>query len=857
MAANGISLKNFRAPVRWRSASWDTASYEKYDVTLLEDTAMEEVEDDGLDATSRPRQRLETLLSLSGPGPFGSEEVVTHSEGKQLASMDNLHRAQSSPISVTCFQNSSQNTTDSASKPGGPLGSAPFEATEGRRPDIDGQRPDTAAESESKALAVKADIRNGLHLHQPMRSLVVPNQSANTPSLFGASTSNSDGTPTSGKRLQAAAKGRLGLPDIRLDLGAVQRLRDINGQTELQSRRDKFAFFEKECSHILDHVFLGSDVVARNLETLQRAGITHVLNCVGFVCSEHFPNHLTYKTLWLQDTPGEDISSVLYDVFDYIEDVRRLHGRIFVHCCQGVSRSTSLVIAYVMWRENLPFEEAFRFVKAARGVTNPNMGFACQLLQWQKRVLKPSPNASPPSPNEPPNVRMCRLAPHSPFDVGHLVPKPLIKATSAGLDSRGAFIVQMNGSVYTWQGAKCSQTLGNAAATSAQQILHYERLEGEVTATFEGGEPPQFWQVMAIEGGPDDGASRSASMAVPGPSEREDSSDGASGSWERDEEGDSKFSEREPSSRLSASSAADGPWDMGRGGTLGQSSSGGNGADGSEPLDGESLQQQQEHSGGQGPGRSAGSSSGAADRPESQQVPKRPASDLGEREGGGSPNAQRLTREGGRSRNGRGRGLLRRVSSYDADFEALQRGEEGRGLPVVRQASGSGSFIRPSGWGARLLTPAQAAEADSSAAPFSPDTRELVSTRIDLAPSLSDNSASSTVEGSSSVDDRSSSGSSQSSPLADPSFVNARHIRSHASKSARFPGHPHKSSAPPPRSQRVIPCAQTIPSFNARNPFASTGAADTPRGARPPSALFSLEGLQTLALADNATQQTT
>ncbi|PHT48889.1 hypothetical protein CQW23_13097 [Capsicum baccatum] len=60
-------------------------------------------------------------------------------------------------------------------------------------------------------------------------------------------------------------------------------------------------------------------------------------------------------TLWLQDSPSEDITSILYDVFDYFEDAREQHGRGFVHCYKGVSWSSSLVIGYLMWREGQSF----------------------------------------------------------------------------------------------------------------------------------------------------------------------------------------------------------------------------------------------------------------------------------------------------------------------------------------------------------------------------------------------------------------------------------------------------------------------------------------------------------------------
>uniref|UniRef100_A0A7N0VK85 Protein-tyrosine-phosphatase MKP1 C-terminal domain-containing protein n=1 Tax=Kalanchoe fedtschenkoi TaxID=63787 RepID=A0A7N0VK85_KALFE len=109
-------------------------------------------------------------------------------------------------------------------------------------------------------------------------------------------------------------------------------------QREFLFKKDKLAFFDKECSRIAEHIYLGSDAVAKNWEILKKNGITHVLNCVGFVCPEYFKNDLVYKTLWLQDSPSEDITSILYDVFDYFEDVREQKGRVL---SPSLSPSTS------------------------------------------------------------------------------------------------------------------------------------------------------------------------------------------------------------------------------------------------------------------------------------------------------------------------------------------------------------------------------------------------------------------------------------------------------------------------------------------------------------------------------------
>ncbi|XP_039798943.1 protein-tyrosine-phosphatase MKP1-like isoform X2 [Panicum virgatum] len=263
---------------------------------------------------------------------------------------------------------------------------------------------------------------------------------------------------------------------LRLDLSSLRS----------QGRKDQIAFFDKECSKVAEHVYLGGDAVAKNRDILRKNGITHVLNCVGFVCPEYFKSDLVYRTLWLQDSPTEDITSILYDVFDYFEDVREQGGRVFVHCCQGVSRSTSLVIAYLMWREGQSFDDAFQFVKAARGIANPNMGFACQLLQCQKRV-----HAIPLSPNS--VLRMYRMAPHSQYAPLHLVPKMLNEPSPAALDSRGAFIVHVLSSIYVWVGMKCDPVMEKDARAAAFQVVRYEKVQGHIKVVREGLEPQEFW----------------------------------------------------------------------------------------------------------------------------------------------------------------------------------------------------------------------------------------------------------------------------------------------------------------------------------------------------------------------------
>jgi protein-tyrosine phosphatase len=53
----------------------------------------------------------------------------------------------------------------------------------------------------------------------------------------------------------------------------------------------------------------------------------------------------------------------------------------------GVSRSATLVIAYVMTVTNLSFNDAFNAVKNAREAVDPNPGFRKQLENYEKSEL--------------------------------------------------------------------------------------------------------------------------------------------------------------------------------------------------------------------------------------------------------------------------------------------------------------------------------------------------------------------------------------------------------------------------------------------------------------------------------------
>ena len=60
---------------------------------------------------------------------------------------------------------------------------------------------------------------------------------------------------------------------------------------------------------------------------------------------------------------------------------------VLVHCHRGVSRSATVVIAYMMKFKNIGMLEAFNFVKIQRPIIDPNFGFLIQLQAFEEQIL--------------------------------------------------------------------------------------------------------------------------------------------------------------------------------------------------------------------------------------------------------------------------------------------------------------------------------------------------------------------------------------------------------------------------------------------------------------------------------------
>ena len=128
---------------------------------------------------------------------------------------------------------------------------------------------------------------------------------------------------------------------------------------------------------IPNKLYLGNNESAKNLEILQKHNITSILIC-GYFLSEFFPGQFIYKTLEIQDNEYEIIINSLIKGIEFIEN----NKTILVHCREGISRSSTIVIGYIMYKEKKSYIEAENFVREKKDDIKPNENFVKQLKEF-------------------------------------------------------------------------------------------------------------------------------------------------------------------------------------------------------------------------------------------------------------------------------------------------------------------------------------------------------------------------------------------------------------------------------------------------------------------------------------------
>jgi protein-tyrosine phosphatase len=76
-----------------------------------------------------------------------------------------------------------------------------------------------------------------------------------------------------------------------------------------------------------------------------------------------FPSDLKYKVVAVMDVPWENLSKHFHSCSKFIKQALDSGGSVFVHCYAGVSRSATIVTAFLMKEHSMTMLNALTLVK--------------------------------------------------------------------------------------------------------------------------------------------------------------------------------------------------------------------------------------------------------------------------------------------------------------------------------------------------------------------------------------------------------------------------------------------------------------------------------------------------------------
>ena len=64
---------------------------------------------------------------------------------------------------------------------------------------------------------------------------------------------------------------------------------------------------------------------------------------------------------------------------------RQNNERVLIHCAAGISRSSTITLAYLIKYENMKLDDAYSLLRSKRKMAYPNSGFWSILQTWETK----------------------------------------------------------------------------------------------------------------------------------------------------------------------------------------------------------------------------------------------------------------------------------------------------------------------------------------------------------------------------------------------------------------------------------------------------------------------------------------
>ena len=139
---------------------------------------------------------------------------------------------------------------------------------------------------------------------------------------------------------------------------------------------------------ISDKLYFGNQTFAKKHKELKELGITLIIDLINYKPgkeTQHSPD-FKYINKPVIDLPSSNIDFCEELSLEIDKELKEKNKKVYVHCAQGISRSATLIIYYIMTREKKNFKDTLNLVRSLRSVVCPTTGFIGCLSELDKKL---------------------------------------------------------------------------------------------------------------------------------------------------------------------------------------------------------------------------------------------------------------------------------------------------------------------------------------------------------------------------------------------------------------------------------------------------------------------------------------
>lgn len=145
-------------------------------------------------------------------------------------------------------------------------------------------------------------------------------------------------------------------------------------------------------SLVIPNLYIGSKIELENESVPLTPGDLNINAASNYFHYNAPPGVIQLNLPW-EDNFYQKLNEneILFNIVKFMDSFLERNKKVFVNCYAGVSRSASIVIAYLMYKKNISFIQAFEFLKMKRSIVSPNLSFIDQLSTLEKPLQDLNP----------------------------------------------------------------------------------------------------------------------------------------------------------------------------------------------------------------------------------------------------------------------------------------------------------------------------------------------------------------------------------------------------------------------------------------------------------------------------------